>query len=62
VGPNVVIGAGTAVKNSTLRDTVVGDKSSLDGCTLHDSMIGDGVLLEGVQGAVTIGDNSEVKA
>jgi glucose-1-phosphate thymidylyltransferase len=62
VGPNVVIGAGTAVKHSTLRDTVVGDQSSLDGCTLHDSMIGDGVLLEGVKGAVTIGDHSEVKA
>ncbi len=62
VGPNVVIGAGTSVKGSTLRDTVIGDKSSLDDCTLHDSMIGDGVLLEGVSGAVTVGDNSEVKA
>lgn len=61
VGPNVVIGAGSVVKGSTLRDTVLGDKCTLDGCTLHDSMIGDGVVLEGVSGAVTIGDNSEVK-
>lgn len=61
VGPNVVIGAGTSVKGSTLRDTVVGDKSTLDGCVLHDSMIGDGVQLEGVSGAVTLGDNAEVR-
>jgi glucose-1-phosphate thymidylyltransferase len=61
VGPNVVIGAGSVVRGSVLRDTVLGDKSNLDGCTLHDSMIGDGVVLEGVSGAVTIGDNSEVK-
>ncbi len=61
VGPNVVIGAGTSVKGSTLRDTVVGDKSTLDGCALHDSMIGDAVILEGVSGAVTIGDHSEVR-
>lgn len=61
VGPNVVVGAGSVVKGSTLRDTVLGDRSTLEGCTLHDSMIGDGVLLEGVSGAVTVGDNSEVK-
>ncbi|MBX3132183.1 MAG: NTP transferase domain-containing protein [Gemmatimonadaceae bacterium] len=61
VGPNVVIGAGTSVRGCTLRDTIVGDRSTLDGCTLHDSMIGDSVVLEGVTGAVTLGDNAEVK-
>ncbi len=61
VGPNVVIGAGTSVKGSTLRDTIIGDKSALDGCTLHEAMIGDSVVLEGVTGAVTVGDHSEVR-
>jgi glucose-1-phosphate thymidylyltransferase len=62
VGPNAVIGAGSVVKGCTLRDTIVGEKSTLHGCTLHDSMIGDRVTLESVSGAVTIGDDSEVRA
>lgn len=61
VGPNVVIGAGTSVKGSTLRDTIVGEKGTLDSCSLHDSMLGDSVVLEGVSGAVTLGDHAEVK-
>lgn len=61
VGPNVVIGAGTSVKGCTLRDTIVGEKGTLDGCTLRDSMLGDRVTVEGVRGAVTLGDDAEVK-
>lgn len=62
VGPNVVIGAGTSLKGCTVRDAVIGEKSTLDGCVLHDSMIGDGVILEGVSGAVTVGDHSEIRS
>lgn len=61
VGPNVVIGAGTSVKGSTIRDTVVGEKGTLDSCTLHDSMLGDRVMLQGVTGTVTLGDDAEVR-
>lgn len=61
IGPNVVIGAGTSVRGSTLRDTIVGEKGTLDGCTMHDSMLGDRVTVEGVSGAVTLGDDAEVK-
>lgn len=61
VGPNVVIGAGTSVKGSTIRDTVIGEKGTLDGCTLHDSMLGDRVMVQGVVGAVTLGDDAEVR-
>ena len=61
VGPNVVIGAGTSVKGSTIRDTVIGDKGTLEGCSLHDSMLGDRVMLAGVAGAVTLGDDAEVR-
>jgi glucose-1-phosphate thymidylyltransferase len=62
IGPNAVIGAGSVVKGCTLRDTIVGEKSTLSGCTLHDSMIGDRVTLESVSGAVTLGDDAEVRA
>ena len=60
VGPNVSIGAGTVVKNSEIRDSVVGEGSSIRDSTLRESMVGDEVVLEGVKGSVTVGDHSEV--
>jgi glucose-1-phosphate thymidylyltransferase len=60
IGPNVSIGAGTVVKNSEIRDSVVGEKSTITDSTLRESMVGDEVVLEGVKGSVTVGDNSEV--
>ena len=62
VGPNVVIGAGTVVKGSTLRDTVIDDRTVVTGCTLHDSMLGDRVTVDGVKGALTLGDDAEARA
>ena len=62
VGPNVVIGAGSVVTNCTLRDTIIGERSTVAKCILKDSMIGDAVVLEGVTGAVSLGDNAEVRA
>jgi hypothetical protein len=50
------------VTGCSLRDTIVGDRSQLTGCALHDSMIGDRVVLEDVKGAVTLGDDAEVRA
>ncbi|MEX2182108.1 MAG: sugar phosphate nucleotidyltransferase [Gemmatimonadaceae bacterium] len=61
IGPNVVIGAGSVVKGSTLRDTIVGEAARITDCALHDSMIGDAVVLEGVKGAASIGDHGEVR-
>jgi glucose-1-phosphate thymidylyltransferase len=60
VGPNVSIGAGTVVKHSEIRDSVVGERSTITGSTLRDSMVGDEVVLEGVKGSVTVGDHSEI--
>jgi glucose-1-phosphate thymidylyltransferase len=48
------------VKNSEIRDSVVGEKSTITDSTLRESMVGDEVVLEGVKGSVTVGDNSEV--
>ncbi len=61
IGPNVVIPAGTTVAGSTLRDTILGSGTRVSGCTLHDSMIGDACVVEGVTGAVVLGDHSEVR-
>ncbi len=62
VGPNVSIGAGTVVKNSEIRDSVVGERSTITNSTLRESMVGDEVVLEGVKGSVTVGDHSEVRS
>jgi glucose-1-phosphate thymidylyltransferase len=61
IGPNVSISAGAIVRNSELRDTIVGARSTILSSRINDSLIGDDVALEGVNGAVTIGDHSEVR-
>jgi glucose-1-phosphate thymidylyltransferase len=60
VGPNVSIHAGAVIERSTVRDAIIGAGSKITDCTLSGSLVGDDVVLEGVQGEVTIGDNSEV--
>jgi glucose-1-phosphate thymidylyltransferase len=60
IGPNVTISAGSVVRRSRLRDTIVGEKSEIDGCDLHDSLIGGSVKLRGVTGQVDLGDHSVV--
>jgi len=60
IGPNVSVHAGAVIDGSMLRDTIVGSKSTIRNSELHGSMIGDEVVLDGVKGQVTIGDNSEV--
>ncbi len=60
VGPNVSLGAGTVVRGSKLRDTIVGAKSQVIDCTLTESLVGDEAVLEGVRGSVTVSDHSEV--
>jgi glucose-1-phosphate thymidylyltransferase len=62
VGPNVSLGAGTIVEHSTLRDTIAGTGCRIVRSTLRNSLIGDEVLVAGVEGEVTLGDHSEVRA
>ena len=62
IGPNVSISAGTVVERSTLRDTIVGGKARILGSQLRDSLLGDEVVVEGVKGAISVGDHSEVRA
>ena len=60
IGPNVSVHAGAVIDGSTVRDSIVGSKSTVRNSELHGSMIGDEVVLDGVKGQLTIGDNSEV--
>jgi glucose-1-phosphate thymidylyltransferase len=61
VGPNVSLGASSTVRNSTLSNCVVGDKAVISNAKLHDSFLGDLVVVDGVTGAMNIGDNAEVR-
>ena len=60
IGPNVTLGAGSKVRRSKLRATIVGAKSEIERCDLHDSLIGDDVKVTGVTGQVDLGDHSVV--
>ncbi|MEP6778354.1 MAG: nucleotidyltransferase, partial [Gemmatimonadaceae bacterium] len=62
VGPNISLGKGSVVRNSTLRDCVIGENANIENSKLHDSFIGDGAVVHGVNGAVNVGDQSEVRS
>ena len=61
VGPNVSLGAGSIVRQSTVRDTVAGEQVTIANASLHDCFLGDHVRVEGVAGSVNIGDHSEIR-
>jgi glucose-1-phosphate thymidylyltransferase len=61
VGPNVTIGAGSAISGSTLRDTIVGEGSKITGSTLQNSLIGQEAVVQGFTGELTVADHSEVR-
>ena len=62
IGPNVSIGKGTTITGSTIRNSVIGDDCVISSSALNDSMVGNTVVLSGVNGSVTLGDNAEVRA
>jgi glucose-1-phosphate thymidylyltransferase len=62
IGPNVSIGRGSIIEKSELKDTLIGSNTRIVGSTLQNSLIGDSVVIEGVHGELTLGDNSEVRS
>lgn len=60
VGPNVTVGAGSAIRGSVVRDAIIGEKSTVESAELHDSIVGDHVTVRGVKGSVQLGDHAEV--
>jgi glucose-1-phosphate thymidylyltransferase len=62
VGPNVSVGEGSVIEDSEISHSIVGSGARISKSKVKNSLIGDGALLEGVNGEVTLGDHSEVKA
>jgi glucose-1-phosphate thymidylyltransferase len=61
IGPNVTVSAGSKIRRSRLRDTIVGSEAEIEGCELRDSLVGDAATVRGVRGRVDLGDNSVVE-
>jgi glucose-1-phosphate thymidylyltransferase len=60
IGPNVTISAGSVVRGSKLRHTIVGAGATIEGADLHDSLVGDEATVRGVRGRIDVGDHSVV--
>jgi len=61
IGPNVSIGTGTRIVDSTIRNAVIGCNSCIEQSLLHDSMLGDEVVVAGARGTLTLGNHSEIR-
>jgi glucose-1-phosphate thymidylyltransferase len=61
IGPNVSIGSGSVIENSTLTHTIVGTGSKISNSKITRSLVGDDTVLDGLNGEVTVGDHSEVR-
>jgi glucose-1-phosphate thymidylyltransferase len=62
IGPNVSLEQGTQVNGSRLRNTIVGRDAKLSQVDLDGSLLGNGVVVDGLNGSVTLGDHSEIMA
>ncbi|MFI5206433.1 MAG: sugar phosphate nucleotidyltransferase [Gemmatimonadales bacterium] len=60
VGPHVVLEAGTVVRDSSIRESMVGRKCRIERAELRDSMLGDEVVVVGLLGTASLGSHSEV--
>jgi glucose-1-phosphate thymidylyltransferase len=62
IGPNVSLEKGTRVTGSTLRHTIVGQEAKLTNVKLEGSMLGNRVVVDGIRGSISLGDDSELTA
>ncbi len=60
VGPNVSVGKGTVIEDSTVTNSIVGEKCTFANARLHDSLIGDEVVVRGFSGQATLGDHCDL--
>jgi glucose-1-phosphate thymidylyltransferase len=60
IGPNVSIERGTTVTDSMIANTIVGQDAKLRRVRLDGALLGNRVMVEGLSGSVTLGDDSEV--
>jgi len=58
LGPNLSVGAGAVIQNSSLRDSIIASGSHITNSALETSIIGHNVTVSGQRGKFNLGDNS----
>ncbi len=61
IGPNVSLGKGAKITDSTISNTVAGDNCTISHSVIRDSMLGNNVTLSGVTGSMNLGDDAELR-
>ena len=62
IGPNVTVEAGTVLRRSRVRDSIIGAGATIEDSTLHDSLIGDAAVVRHMNGVLSVGDHSVVES
>jgi glucose-1-phosphate thymidylyltransferase len=60
IGPYASIGAGTIVRNSVVRDSIVEQNSRIEDAVLQRSVVGANVSIHGHADQISVGDNAKV--
>lgn len=60
IGPYASIGAGTIVRNSVIRDSIVEENSEVVDAILQRSVVGSKVTITGSARSISVGDNGKV--
>ena len=61
VGPNVSMGAGCTVRHASVANAVIGEHTRIEHAHLHDAFLGDRVVVTGVNGRMSVGDDSNIQ-
>lgn len=60
IGPYASVGAGTVVRNSVIRDSIVEENAEIVDCILQRSVIGSKTVVHGSARSINLGDNGKV--
>ncbi|MBU0982426.1 MAG: NTP transferase domain-containing protein, partial [candidate division Zixibacteria bacterium] len=60
IGPNVSISAGSEVRRSIIRNSIIGANTTVENMVLTDSLVGHDANLLGTVQTVNVGDSSEI--
>ena len=61
IGPNVSVAAGSTVRGSRLRNTIIGESSVVEDCDLEESLVGDQAMLRRARGRFRVGDHTHIE-
>lgn len=60
IGPNVVIGDNSHIKNCLIGNSIIGSFSEIDSLILNHSLVGNESSLKGISQSLNVGDDTEI--